>query len=97
MNKASDSSVIIDIRTVQKDYSSQIKILKQQYKQLQRTLAPIDVKPMLATSVRDAFNDVDWLFEIKWDGYRALTYHTEGKQRSAPEITYPSPKNIFHL
>jgi bifunctional non-homologous end joining protein LigD len=27
---------------------------------------------MLATLVDDPFDDPDWLFEIKWDGYRAL-------------------------
>ncbi len=30
------------------------------------------VKPMLATLVHDAFDSKDWLFEIKWDGYRAI-------------------------
>jgi len=28
--------------------------------------------PMLATLVDEPFDDPDWLFEIKWDGYRAL-------------------------
>ena len=30
------------------------------------------VKPMLATLGKDPFDDSDWLFEIKWDGYRAI-------------------------
>jgi len=30
-------------------------------------------KPMLATLVDQPFNDPDWEFEVKWDGYRALT------------------------
>lgn len=29
-------------------------------------------KPMLATLVDAPFDDPDWIFEIKWDGYRAL-------------------------
>src|ERR1700722_13789646 len=29
-------------------------------------------KPMLATPAGKAFNDKEWLFEIKWDGYRAI-------------------------
>jgi bifunctional non-homologous end joining protein LigD len=33
---------------------------------------PKNVKPMLATLTREAFDDPDWLFEIKWDGYRAI-------------------------
>ncbi|HEY3276773.1 MAG TPA: non-homologous end-joining DNA ligase [Syntrophorhabdaceae bacterium] len=30
------------------------------------------VKPMLATLIKEPFNNPDWLFEIKWDGYRAI-------------------------
>ena len=30
------------------------------------------IKPMLATPVDKAFNDKDWVFEIKWDGVRAI-------------------------
>jgi len=30
------------------------------------------VKPMLCTLVDAPFNKKDWLFEIKWDGYRAI-------------------------
>jgi bifunctional non-homologous end joining protein LigD len=33
---------------------------------------PHHVKPMLATLVKDPFDDPDWLFEVKWDGYRAI-------------------------
>jgi len=31
---------------------------------------PDFVAPMLATLAEGAFDDADWLFEIKWDGYR---------------------------
>jgi bifunctional non-homologous end joining protein LigD len=38
------------------------------------------VKPMMATlTEQPAFNDPDWLFEIKWDGYRAIA-ETGGKE-----------------
>lgn len=30
--------------------------------------------PMLATLTESAFDDSEWLFEVKWDGYRALAY-----------------------
>jgi bifunctional non-homologous end joining protein LigD len=30
------------------------------------------VKPMLATLIDEPFNRENWLFEIKWDGYRAI-------------------------
>jgi bifunctional non-homologous end joining protein LigD len=29
-------------------------------------------KPMLATPAKKAFDDKNWIFEIKWDGYRAI-------------------------
>src|SRR3972149_4617187 len=31
-------------------------------------------KPMLAKEAPNAFSDKDWIFEIKWDGFRALAY-----------------------
>jgi DNA ligase D-like protein (predicted ligase)/DNA ligase D-like protein (predicted 3'-phosphoesterase) len=31
-------------------------------------------KPMLAKVAADAFTDKDWIFEIKWDGFRAIAY-----------------------
>src|SRR5581483_11841446 len=33
---------------------------------------PSDVRPMLAMLAKEPFDDKDWLYEIKWDGYRAL-------------------------
>src|SRR5205823_358350 len=39
-----------------------------------KTAMPHVVHPMLATLVDEPFDDDDWIFEIKWDGYRALAY-----------------------
>ena len=33
---------------------------------------PADVTPMLAIAVDEPFDDDAWLFEVKWDGYRAI-------------------------
>jgi bifunctional non-homologous end joining protein LigD len=33
---------------------------------------PHNIKPMLATLADGPFDDKDWIFEIKWDGYRAI-------------------------
>jgi bifunctional non-homologous end joining protein LigD len=33
---------------------------------------PHKIKPMLAAAVQKPFNHKDWLFEVKWDGYRAI-------------------------
>ncbi len=35
---------------------------------------PTDIMPMLATLVDKPFDDAEWMYEIKWDGYRALGY-----------------------
>jgi len=39
-----------------------------------RKIAPLPkvTQPMLATAVDEPFDDPKWLFELKWDGYRAL-------------------------
>lgn len=36
------------------------------------------IKPMLAKETGTAFDDRDWLFEIKWDGYRAIAEIKDG-------------------
>jgi bifunctional non-homologous end joining protein LigD len=33
---------------------------------------PHDVRPMLATVVKEPFDHPDWIFEVKWDGYRVV-------------------------
>lgn len=36
-------------------------------------------KPMLATLTDNPFDDKEWIFEIKWDGYRAVAEVNNGK------------------
>lgn len=43
-------------------------------KKAPKTKIPIGMKPMLATLVDAPFDDEDWVFEVKWDGYRALAF-----------------------
>ena len=31
-------------------------------------------KPMLAKTAEAPFSSIDWIFELKWDGIRALSY-----------------------
>jgi bifunctional non-homologous end joining protein LigD len=37
-----------------------------------------EVEPMLATLVDEPFDSEDWLYEVKWDGYRAVAFLNEG-------------------
>ncbi len=42
---------------------------------------PTKIHPMLATSVDEPFDNPGWLFEIKWDGYRAVVFIADGSVR----------------
>ncbi len=61
---------------------------------------PNAIHPMLATSIDKPFDDPDWLFEIKWDGYRAIAFIDDGKlrlvSRNQNELTprYPELKDL---
>ena len=48
-------------------------------KRTKRNNIPSFVSPMLATLIEKPFDDENWLFEIKWDGYRALAFIDRGK------------------
>ncbi|HEY1871677.1 MAG TPA: non-homologous end-joining DNA ligase, partial [Chitinophagaceae bacterium] len=39
-----------------------------------KTKMPISLKPMLAVLVDKPFDGEGWLYEVKWDGYRALSF-----------------------
>ena len=39
---------------------------------------PTDIKPMVATLVDRPVDESGWQYEVKWDGYRALSYIHEG-------------------
>jgi len=57
---------------------------------------PTTIHPMLATSTAKAFDNPDWLFEIKWDGYRAVAFIEEGRvrlvSRSQNDLTAQFPE-----
>jgi bifunctional non-homologous end joining protein LigD len=61
---------------------------------------PTTIHPMLAESVDEPFDGADWLFEIKWDGYRAIAFIEDGKvrlvSRNQNDLTprYPELKNL---
>ena len=39
---------------------------------------PHHIKPMLMTLIKEPFDHPDWLFEVKWDGYRAIAETWDG-------------------
>ncbi len=50
-----------------------------------------DLKPMLATLIDAPFDDKDWVFETKWDGFRLVAKATSGNtslySRNGNEVT----------
>jgi bifunctional non-homologous end joining protein LigD len=48
-------------------------------KQAPKAKIPTGIKPMLATLVDAPFDDPDWQYEVKWDGYRALAFINKGE------------------
>ena len=61
---------------------------------------PQSIYPMLAESIPDPFDSGDWLFEIKWDGYRAVAFLENGTvrlvSRNQNDLTgrYPELKDM---
>ncbi len=54
-------------------------------------------RPMLAKVVEEAFSDKDWIFEVKWDGFRALAYVEEPfsiKSRNGKELKQSFPELV---
>lgn len=52
-------------------------MMKQLLQKGNRSPFPTDIMPMLATLVDKPFDDAGWVYEIKWDGYRALGYRNK--------------------
>jgi len=45
---------------------------------LPKIALPLSIKPMKATLVDEPFDKAGWIYEIKWDGYRALSFVDQG-------------------
>ena len=62
--KAVNSLPVADLKTLLKDAP--------------KSKIPSDIKPMKATLVDAPFDDPGWIYEIKWDGYRAVAIVDKG-------------------
>jgi bifunctional non-homologous end joining protein LigD len=64
---------------------------------------PTFVKPMLGTLVDKPFDNRDWVFEVKWDGVRAILFLDKGehnielKSRNNKSITHRYPELVSPL
>lgn len=57
---------------MEKPKKNEKKVIKKKAQKI-----PEFISPMLATLIEAPFDDEDWLFEVKWDGYRALSFIKE--------------------
>jgi bifunctional non-homologous end joining protein LigD len=67
-----------------------------QIKGAERTSMPRAIRPMLATLVDEPFNSSEWLYEVKWDGFRSIAYLEDGRvklfSRNRNEMTAEFPE-----
>ena len=61
------------------DFDEMVAQLLTEIKKKKRAPMPQNIKPMLATLTDEPFDKPDWIYEVKWDGYRALAYLDKGK------------------
>ena len=72
------------------------------FKGYPKAAKPWHVKPMLCTLVEEPFDKSDWVFEIKWDGYRAIAskhkQHVELYSRNSLDFSekYPPIFEAIH-
>src|ERR1043165_99306 len=77
-DKNKENAINIELRRG-KNYPWLLEQIKREFQHKRRTSMPRNLKPMLASISDEPFNDKDWQFEIKWDGYRSLAYVSNGK------------------
>ena len=56
-------------------------LLRKRDETAQSASVPRQYEPMLATLERDVPKGGGWLYEVKWDGFRALAYVSQGEAR----------------
>jgi bifunctional non-homologous end joining protein LigD len=75
---------------------SQSPIRPDELENARKAAMPSRLEPMLATIGEHPFSDPNWLFEIKWDGVRAIVWIDNGaltiRARSGAEITARYPE-----
>jgi bifunctional non-homologous end joining protein LigD len=75
---------------------SHVPIQASEVEGARKTAVPSRLEPMLASLTDRPFSDPNWLFEIKWDGVRALAWMDDGaltlRSRNSVDITKRYPE-----
>lgn len=83
-------------RTRKKARSDDNAELLSQIEGAHHSAMPAVIHPMLATLVDGPFDDPQWLYEVKWDGYRAVCFIKNGKahlvSRNQNDLTVEFPE-----
>lgn len=65
---------VLSEKTIEQMEKTSEKVWQHGHEESIKTKIPIGMKPMLATLADKPFDDPDWVYEVKWDGYRALGF-----------------------
>ena len=80
-NERVSAAKAVASKAAPKKTSSAVAFVVSSLKGVVERSIPAAIHPMLATPISKAFDDPAWLFEIKWDGYRAVAFVENGKVR----------------
>lgn len=91
------AEVVVDLKG-DKNLKTNIAFIKRRLKGEVPSPMPQDLKPMLAGISDEPFNDKDWQYEIKWDGYRSLVYLNDGRvdMRSRNNLSFNEKYKPLH-
>jgi bifunctional non-homologous end joining protein LigD len=81
-NKLSDPPAVAGRAVRRTSTKKKDKFALAELKDAVKISMPREIHPMLATPVDSAFDDDNWLYEIKWDGYRSVVFFGEDGERS---------------
>lgn len=73
-NSVVSGRTVSTLKSTRKDLleSGRQRLLKTDLSNFPKSEMPHNIKPMLAELVKEPFDDRNWIFEVKWDGYRAI-------------------------
>jgi bifunctional non-homologous end joining protein LigD len=66
-------------------------------KKAPKSKIPTSVKPMKATLVEEPFDDPDWVYEVKWDGYRAVGVINNGDAELISRNNIPFNERFYSI
>lgn len=84
------------LKRIKRSSKDDLKQIENQIDQAKKKKMPDWISPMLALTQKKPFNDENWIFEIKWDGYRALAFINRGnvqlksRNKISWNASYPS-------